>query len=121
MDKACSLDEARAAKAPAAEAFGRLAEVLGVGITRIGKGYGLKVNLSRLPRVRVHCPAKSSAFPSGSKSLARSANGPASPRIQRRSLPENNRNVIRRTLANQPDDAKWMTCSAKKSSAIGTI
>ena len=50
MDKACSLDEARAAKAPAAEAFGRLAEVLGVGITRIGKGYGLKVNLSRLPR-----------------------------------------------------------------------
>ena len=49
MDKACTLDKARAAKAPAAEAFGRLAEVVGVGITRIGKGYGLKVNLSRLP------------------------------------------------------------------------
>jgi hypothetical protein len=58
MDKACTLDEARAAKAPAAEAFGRLAEVLGVGITRIGKGYGLKVNLSRLPRGENSLPSE---------------------------------------------------------------
>jgi hypothetical protein len=49
MDKTCSLDEARAAKASAAAAFGRLAEVAGVGITRVGDGYGVKVNLSRPP------------------------------------------------------------------------
>lgn len=51
MDKACSLDEARAAKARAAEAFRRLAEVkvTGVGITRIGNGYGVKINLSQDP------------------------------------------------------------------------
>jgi len=45
----------------------------------------------------------------------------ASPRIQRRSRPKNNRNVTSRILTNQPDDAKWMTCSAKRSSATGTI
>ena len=49
MDKTCSLDQARAAKASAAAAFGRLAEVAGVGITRVGDGYGVKVNLSRPP------------------------------------------------------------------------
>jgi hypothetical protein len=43
--KTCTLDEARAAKAEAANAFGLLASVVGVGITRVGEGYGLKINL----------------------------------------------------------------------------
>jgi hypothetical protein len=43
--KMCTLDEARAAKAEAADAFDLLASVVGVGITRVGEGYGLKVNL----------------------------------------------------------------------------
>jgi hypothetical protein len=43
--KMCSLHEARAAKAEAANAFGLLASVVGVGITRVGDGYGLKINL----------------------------------------------------------------------------
>jgi hypothetical protein len=53
LDKTKSPDSADArenfAKAPAAEAFGRLADVAGIGITRVGEGYGLKVNLSHLP------------------------------------------------------------------------
>ena len=63
MEKACSLDEARAAKAPAAEAFGRLAEVAGIGITRIGKGYGLKVNLTHLPRGAASLPTEIAGVP----------------------------------------------------------
>ena len=46
---ACTLDQARAAKAKAVELFSALAPVVGVGITRIGEGYGLKVNLERKP------------------------------------------------------------------------
>ena len=45
----CTLDEARAAKARALEVFGRKAKVVGVGITRIAGGYGVKVNLSEPP------------------------------------------------------------------------
>jgi hypothetical protein len=41
-----SLAEARAAKADAIEIFSKLADVAGVGITRIADGYGLKVNLA---------------------------------------------------------------------------
>jgi hypothetical protein len=40
-----TLDEARAAKTEAATVFGCLAVVVGVGITRVGAGYGLKINL----------------------------------------------------------------------------
>lgn len=40
-----TLEEARAAKPEAQSVFGRLAKLAGVGITRIGEGYGLKVNL----------------------------------------------------------------------------
>jgi len=40
-----TLDEARAAKTAASTLFGSLAVVVGVGITRVGEGYGLKVNL----------------------------------------------------------------------------
>ena len=40
-----TLEEARAAKPEAASLFGSMATVVGVGITRVGEGYGLKVNL----------------------------------------------------------------------------
>lgn len=40
-----TLLEARAAKSKAAEMLGEL-PVVGVGITRVGGGYGIKVNLS---------------------------------------------------------------------------
>ncbi len=43
--KISTLDEARAAKAEAASVFASLASVVAVGITRIGDGYGLKINL----------------------------------------------------------------------------
>jgi hypothetical protein len=40
-----TLDDVRAVKAKAMAIFSPLAEVVGIGITRIGEGYGLKVNL----------------------------------------------------------------------------
>ncbi|MEW6351992.1 MAG: hypothetical protein AB1646_23325 [Thermodesulfobacteriota bacterium] len=39
-----SKEEARAEKARALEVFGRIGTVVGVGITRIDGGYGIKVN-----------------------------------------------------------------------------
>ena len=45
MAKTATIDEARAAKARALEIFGRLGVVASVGITRVGGGYGLKINL----------------------------------------------------------------------------
>ena len=47
----CTLERARAAKSRALEVFRSLVLVAGVGITRIEKGYGLKVNLERQPKV----------------------------------------------------------------------
>jgi hypothetical protein len=44
--KGATLEEARAAKARASHLLGAL-PVVGVGITRVGEGYGVKVNLSR--------------------------------------------------------------------------
>ncbi|HWE37582.1 MAG TPA: hypothetical protein VG406_13520 [Isosphaeraceae bacterium] len=44
-----TLDEARAAKPKALAEFSRRASVVGVGITRIDGGYGVKVNLSSPP------------------------------------------------------------------------
>jgi hypothetical protein len=41
-----TLEEARAAKAKAAQLLEAL-PLVGIGITRVGEGYGLKVNLSR--------------------------------------------------------------------------
>ena len=51
-----TLEEARAAKVRAQEVFGRLASVVGVGITRIDGGYGVKVNLSEQPPPGVSLP-----------------------------------------------------------------
>ena len=44
-----TLDEARAAKAKAFAALRQDQSVVGVGITRIGDGYGVKVNLAEPP------------------------------------------------------------------------
>jgi len=51
--KDCALDEVRAVKAEAQKAYGQLARVVGVGITRIGDGYGLKINLESAPAAAV--------------------------------------------------------------------
>lgn len=42
-----SLEEARSAKKAAQVAFERLGKIAGIGITRSGEGYGLKVNVPR--------------------------------------------------------------------------
>ena len=44
-----SREEARAEKARALEIFGEFGEVVGVGITRIDDGYGIKVNFKDEP------------------------------------------------------------------------
>ena len=48
MDGA-SLDQARAAKPAALKIFRRIGEVVGVGLVRLGDGYGVKVNLQSRP------------------------------------------------------------------------
>lgn len=45
----CTLEEARAAKAEAHGVFARLAKVAGIGLTRVGDGYGLKINVQAEP------------------------------------------------------------------------
>jgi hypothetical protein len=55
--KATTIDEARAAKPRAVEVFDRVARLAGVGITRIGEGYGLKVNLAEAPAENTRLPA----------------------------------------------------------------
>ncbi len=61
--KTCTIDEARAAKARAAELFGRLARVAGVGITKVGSGYGLKVNLEAPPDPSAALPSEVDGVP----------------------------------------------------------
>jgi hypothetical protein len=51
-----TLDEARAAKAAALKAFSAIGRVVGVGITRVGDGYGVKVNLQEQPKPGVALP-----------------------------------------------------------------
>ena len=51
-----TLDEARAAKVRALEVFRRLATVVGVGITNIDGGFGVRVNLREGPAPGVLLP-----------------------------------------------------------------
>lgn len=44
-----TIEQARAAKEQAYAVVASLAPVVGVGITRIGDGYGVKVNLESVP------------------------------------------------------------------------
>jgi hypothetical protein len=53
---AATLDEARAAKAKALTAYKGNASVVGVGITRIDGGYGVKVNLDSAPATDTDLP-----------------------------------------------------------------
>lgn len=58
-----SLEAARAAKAQAREIFAALAPVNGVGITRIGAGYGIKINLRQAPGAGVALPENINGVP----------------------------------------------------------
>ncbi len=46
-----TVDDVRAAKSRAIAIFAPLADVVGVGITRVGEGYGLKINLRAAPAI----------------------------------------------------------------------
>ena len=52
-----TLEEARAAKARALEVFSRLAPVVGVGVTAVDGGYGVRVNLREPPPPDIELPA----------------------------------------------------------------
>ena len=56
MENGHTLQEARAAKTRALQISERLAPVVGVGITRIGDGYGIKVNLRETPVAGARLP-----------------------------------------------------------------
>jgi hypothetical protein len=61
--RAHTLDEARTAKPRALALFESLAEVVGVGITKIGDGYGLKVNLREAPAHDTSLPTEVDGVP----------------------------------------------------------
>ena len=63
MSKACTLDEARAAKPLVEQTLAGLADVVGVGITRVGRGYGVKVNLSQPPASPAAIPSEVAGVP----------------------------------------------------------
>jgi hypothetical protein len=58
-----TLDEVRRAKPRALAVFAELATVVGVGITRIGDGYGLKVNLLAEPPSGAALPTEVDGVP----------------------------------------------------------
>jgi hypothetical protein len=51
-----TLEQARAAKAEAQDVFSKIGEVMGIGITRIGRGYAIKVNLRAPLRGKASAP-----------------------------------------------------------------
>jgi hypothetical protein len=51
MDGA-TLSQARAAKTRALQVFRRVGKVVGVGLIKLGDGYGVKVNLQSRPKTR---------------------------------------------------------------------
>lgn len=53
---AASIEQARAAKEKALKGLGRTLAVVGIGITRVDAGYGLKVNLREAPPRGVSLP-----------------------------------------------------------------
>lgn len=60
---AATLESARAAKPAAHKVFAALADVVGVGVTRVGTGYGVKVNLRVAPAEGVVLPADIKGVP----------------------------------------------------------
>ncbi len=63
MGQGTDLDKARAAKAKALSLFSSLAQVNGVGITGVGGGYGVKVNLAEPLAEGVHLPDEIDGVP----------------------------------------------------------
>jgi len=58
-----TLELARAAKARALDVFAPLAPVVGVGVTRVDGGYGVKVNLESAPPAGTPLPAAVDGVP----------------------------------------------------------
>ena len=58
-----TLEEVRAVKPRALAVFEALAPVVGLGITRVGDGYGLKVNLQVAPTSGTVLPADVEGVP----------------------------------------------------------
>lgn len=58
-----SLEQVRAAKGSAQRTFAAVGKVVGVGITRIAGGYGLKVNLESEPEARTVLPGTIKGIP----------------------------------------------------------
>lgn len=58
-----TLEDARTTKPKALRVFGEKASVMGVGITEIDGGYGLKVNLREHPRPGVELPETVDGIP----------------------------------------------------------
>ena len=56
MANGIPIERARAAKSKALSAFAALAVVNGIGITKVGDGYGLKVNLAEAPPETIQLP-----------------------------------------------------------------
>jgi len=61
--KPAPIEEVRRLKEKAFEIFRRDAPVAGVGIVRIGDGYGLKVNLSAAPKQGIRLPEEVDGVP----------------------------------------------------------
>ncbi len=61
--RSVSIERARAAKAKAEATFRRLGKVAGVGITPLGSGYGIKVNLTEEPAPGVVLPGDVDGVP----------------------------------------------------------
>jgi hypothetical protein len=58
-----TLEQARAAKQAARLAYAARAEVVGVGIIRVGAGYGVKINLRSAPRDVAQLPDEIEGVP----------------------------------------------------------
>ena len=56
MANGTPIEKARAAKPKALSVFAALASLNGIGITKVGDGYGLKVNLAEAPPETVELP-----------------------------------------------------------------
>ncbi len=63
MKEGVSLEAARAAKQKALTALEGWAKVNGVGITRVGAGYGIKVNLAAAPPPGADLPEEVDGVP----------------------------------------------------------
>lgn len=58
-----TLEQARAAKATVVRRFEAIGEIVGVGITRVGGSYAVKVNLREAPSADVDVPTQVDGVP----------------------------------------------------------